>query len=92
MTIRSELPAIEAYEIRMVETGRLGPVSRLLHKIASIVALAPTPGVTHPMIFDKVTGEKATPITGVGTFLCENIQSDLETLTAAEFARRYLDR
>jgi hypothetical protein len=90
MTTKSEMSAAGVYEIRMVPTGRLGPVSKLFHKVASILGGHPTPGDTHPVIFEKATGEKAVPVTGTGTFLHEHIQADLQRLSAADFRKRYL--
>ncbi len=90
MATKQELSAAEVYEIRTVPTARLGRITAMFYKVVSIFGGHPTPDDTYAVVFEKATGAKAIPVTGIGTFLIDQMQADLEKLSAVDFRNRYL--
>lgn len=89
---QNDRPAIETYAIIEEPTSPLGRFRRMILSFMSLIAWQYSmPDGTHPVVVEKATGKKVKGSPAAQTVLVKQMRADIETMSAGEFRRRYLD-
>ena len=91
MTTPSDAPAAEVFAIIEEPTAQTGPIRNFFLKVMAPFSGQMIPSGTHPTVVEKATGKRVKGSAAASTVLIEDMQRDLETMSAAEFRARYLD-
>lgn len=91
MATPGDVPAAEVFAIIEEPTAQTGPVRTFLLKVMAPFGGQMIPHGTHTVVVEKATGKRVMGSTAAGTVLIEDMQTDLQTMSATEFRSRYLD-
>ena len=91
MSTPSDIPAAEVFAIIEEPTAQTGRIRTFFLKVMAPFGGQMIPRGTHPAVVETATGKRVKGSATAATILIEDMQSDLETMSAGDFRARYLD-
>lgn len=91
MPAQGEVLAADVFAIIEEPTVQTGPVRKLFLMLLAPFSGQMLPEATHPVVVEKATGKRVKGSATALSAMIEVMKTDLGTMSASEFSRRYLD-